>query len=52
MFKCLTRKTDPVSKPQSYKLTNRKYKEESLIAEGGFAYIWRCENFAIKRILI
>ncbi|CAD8091500.1 unnamed protein product [Paramecium sonneborni] len=52
MLKCLTRKSDPVSKAQSYKLRNRKYREENIIAEGGYAYIWKCENFAIKRILI
>lgn len=52
MLKCLTRKSDPVSKAQSYKLKNRKYKEEYIIAEGGYAYIWKCENLAIKRIFI
>lgn len=49
---CFIKKSDPVMKPQCYKLNTRKYKEEIIIAEGGFAYIWKCENFAIKRILI
>lgn len=52
MFNCFHKKIDPVMRPQNYKLNNRKYKEETIIAEGGFAYIWKCENFAIKRILI
>ncbi|CAD8163869.1 unnamed protein product [Paramecium octaurelia] len=52
MFKCLSRKLEIANRPQIYRLSKGKYKEEELIDAGGYSQIWKCEGFAIKRMLI
>lgn len=49
MLKCLTRKYTHVSKAQNNKLRNQKNKG---IAEDEYEYIFKCENFAIKKKFI
>ncbi|CAD8077697.1 unnamed protein product [Paramecium sonneborni] len=52
MLKCLSRKLEITNSPQIYRLSKGRYKEEELIDVGGYSQIWKCEGFAIKRMLI
>ncbi|KAM3143497.1 BMP-2-inducible protein kinase [Paramecium bursaria] len=46
---CFKKQQNPL-KAQTYKFKDT-YKEQILISEGGYGYVWKSENYAIKRVI-